>query len=167
MAQDLLDKKWLLMDIEYVQLAKHRDFRQGNNSRCHQCKRKLAIITYNKHKVVYEAYPCVKERELTAKEYSHFSFARRIIHKLDFEPKFRFKQCKYMTRVVQRLIRDYDIEILTYKGGLVEKDFAIDLGIESINLEDLGVKKVQSYDPLTEIRDHLRQLKEIAESSER
>ena len=67
-----------------------------------------------------------------------------------------------MGRVIRRMITDYGIEILIFKGGNVERDFAIELGIRSKNLEDFGVKKVYSHEPLEEIRDHLRQLKEIA-----
>ena len=64
--------------------------------------------------------------------------------------------------VISRMITDYGIEILLFKGGNVERDFAIELGIRSYNLEDFGIKKVESHDPLEEIQDHLRQLEEIA-----
>ena len=89
---------------------------------------------------------------------------RDVLHNGDFDfyPKKGFRRCRDMGRLIRRIIADYDIEILIYKGGNVERDFAIELGILSKCLEDFGVKKVNSHEPLEEIQDHLRQLKEIA-----
>ena len=62
------------------------------------------------------ASPCVREFKLTPKERSTSNWARRNLHNMDYEPKLGDKRCQDMTRVVKRLIRDYGIEIVAYKG---------------------------------------------------
>ena len=153
MARDLLSRKWMAMDIECIQLGKDRkanEFSPGYYAKIHQCKRKMGVVLYTGQEFLFEASPCIKESELKFSEKQSYDFARKKLHNGDFPfyPKKGFRRCRDMGRLIRRMIADYGIEILVFKGGNVEHDFVLELGIRYKNLEDFGVKKVDSHEPL-------------------
>ena len=52
-----------------------------------------------------------------------------------------------------------DIELVLYKGGIIERELCIDLHIPSLNLECIpSLKKVKSHNPRLEVNGYYAQL---------
>ena len=82
---------------------------------------------------------------------------------MDYYLNQGFKLCSNMIAGFKRFDEDYKIEIILYKGGLIESEVAEKLGLPSLNLELFGVSKATSQDPEAEIREFKKQLIEIYE----
>ena len=66
----------------------------------------MAIITYSGQEFLFEASLCIREFELTPKEWGTYNWAKWNIHNMDYKPKLGFKRYQDMTRVDERLRRN-------------------------------------------------------------
>ena len=51
---------------------------------------------------------------------------------------------------------------LILKGGTHEKDVSTEIGLDSVNIENVGVRKVNNHDPRQEVNLHYNQLIRLA-----
>ena len=163
-----MDTKYAIIDIEAINLSKSRSLTPGKYSRCHNCLRKVAILLYSDECVVYEGQPCVRQENLTKKELETFNFCRDKIHHLSYYPPsfYRpFTVCRNIPEMVKDYLHFNNISIVYYKGGCLEKDLCEKIGLESRNLEELGVKKARTHDPLAEVKFFKREIERIQQNS--
>ena len=145
----LKEDKWMIMDIEYIQTSKE-----------HQCVRKIYMLANNgSTESELEFYPCVWYKDLEAKYRRTFHYCQKYIHKLTYNPQTYSPLCTNVLEEINNFIVYNGIELVLYKGGIIERDLCIDLDIPSINLELIpNLKTVTSHDPRVEVNWYYAQL---------
>ena len=61
---------------------------------------------------------------------------------MDYCPRDTKLKCKDAENVIKNFASGLNEELILYKGGNIEKEFCEKNGIDAINIEDVGVKKV-------------------------
>ena len=122
----------------------------------HQCIRNLFILCKDGVTCKYkDFYACKRYRELETKYQRAFRYCQRRVHHLQYEPrKSDSPSCAHATYFLQNFIRENRIDLVLYKGGIVEKRLCNDAGVSALNIETLGAPKVKSHDPRIEVRAH-------------
>ena len=148
-------EEWVLVDIEGIRTTAK-----------HSCNRKVCIGRKNGYDyTVIEAQPCYRYMELDEKYKKAHRYCKKFIHRLPFTPKRGHHKCKNTKELTKRYIGE--CKLILYKGGVLEETLAEEIGCDAINIETIGVKKgkdlLHAHDPLMEIRDYYRQMKEICE----
>ena len=148
-AKELKENNWMIMDIEYIQTSKE-----------HQCVRKIYMLAKNgSTESELEFYPCVRYKDLKAKYRHTFHYCQKYIHKLTYNPQTYSPLCTNVLEEINNFIVYNGIELVLYKGGIIERDLCIDLDIPSINLELIpNLKTVKSHDPRVEVNWYYAQL---------
>ena len=146
---ELMKKKWLIMDIEYIQTSKE-----------HRCIRKLYMLAKDGFtEKELEFHPCVRYRSMSKRNRQSFHYCKKHIHKLSFYPTTYASSCDTALEKIGRFIDENNVEIVLYKGGEIESDLCSDIGIPSYNIEGIkGLEKVHSHDPRTEVNCYYIQL---------
>ena len=141
----LRGKNFALIDCEYIQTTS-----------LHQCVRSMYILCKNGFTCKYtEFYACKRYRELEAKHKTTFRYCHKRIHHLSYEPKQKKSpSCVKAKDILHHFINTNNIQIMLYKGGIIEQRLCNEVGIPSLHLEFLGVPKVSSHDPRIELHNH-------------
>ena len=147
--QSIKEKNWMIMDIEYIQTSKE-----------HKCVRKLYILAKNgSEEMELEFYPCIRYKDLSKKYQSSFHYCQKYVHKLTYNPRNYSPLCENILKEINNFIVYNDIELVLYKGGIIERDLCIDLHIPSLNLECIpSLKTVKSHNPRVEVNWYYAQL---------
>ncbi len=148
-AKKLKENKWMIMDIEYIQTSKE-----------HQCVRKLYMLANNgSTESELEFYPCVRYKDLESGYRRAFHYCQKYIHKLTYNPQTYSPLCTNVLEEINNFIVYNGIELVLYKGGIIERNLCIDLDIPSINLELIpNLKTMKSHDPRVEVNWYYAQL---------
>ena len=143
------ENNWMIIDIEYIQTSKE-----------HRCVRKIYMLAKNgSTESEIEFYPCVRYKDLEAMYRRAFHYCQKYIHKLIYNPKTYSPLCTNVLKEINNFIVYNGIELVLYKGGIIERDLCIDLNIPSMNLELIpNLTKVKSYDPRMEVNWYYAQL---------
>ena len=153
MLADLMkEKNWAIMDIEYIQTSK-----------VHRCVRKLYILANDGFTdKELEFHPCVRYRNMDKQHQRSFHYCKTHIHKLSYYPKVYASPCSTTLEKINKFIVDNDINFILYKGGEIEKDLCVDLGIPSFNIECFReLEKAYSHDPRVEVNCYFSQINEF------
>ena len=110
-----------------------------------------------------EFIPCKKFEELEEKYQNAFRYCRKKIHHLNFYPSRKKKNfpCQEAKVIIKDFLDKINSDIIFYKGGNFEKKISTDIGVDSFNIEQFGVKKVNSHDPKDEIYLHYKHIENI------
>ena len=98
-----------------------------------------------------EFIPCAEFNSLNKKYQRAFIYCYKNIHKLDYRPKDTILQCKDAEDVIKEFASRLNAELIIYKGGSIEKRLCEKINIDSMNIEDVGAKKVDSDSPKVEV----------------
>ena len=147
----VLKTNWIILDMEMIRTSKK-----------HCCVRKV----YALHKDGYrhlqaEFVPCVAFADLSSEDKNSYKYCYKKVHGLPYYPAryTRSAPCLKAKHVLQSFIADTCSEVILYKGGIFEKRISADIGVESFNIERLGIQKVNSHDPKEEVHLHYGTLK--------
>ena len=125
--------------------------RSGN----HECIRRLYILGKDGFTSLERDFrPCVDFEELCEKDRRSFRYCRKHIHHLKYYPAYSSPRCIDSMDIVKRFITENNINLLLYKGGVIERKLAEKLNISSYNIERIGAPKVNSHDPEVEVNAH-------------
>ena len=141
------NENFIIVDIEAIKTSEE-----------HSCIRKLYILSKNGMKdLEVEFVPCKWLSELSWKYKQSFFYCQRHIHKLNYYPPRHVSlKCKDAPSVVRNF--DRNVNLMLYKGGEHEKELAEKIGMDSINIEDVGVQRVNSHDPKEEVNLYFNSL---------
>ena len=146
--QVILQRKYILLDMEMVQTSKN-----------HACVRKLyALSKDGERDLEMEFIPCVEFKQMEDKYKKSFFYCKKNIHKLSYYPLKKSLPCREAKYVLKNFVLSLDADIIFYKGGIFERDISTEIGIDSFDITQLGVKKVNSHDPKKEIQLHYKQI---------
>jgi len=73
---------------------------------------------------------------------------------LEYYPTAYADRCVNSLAIIKDFITTNNINLLLYKGGIIEKRLAEKLNIASYNIEKVGAPKVDSHDPEVEVNAH-------------
>ena len=79
-------------------------------------------------------------------------------HKLTYNLNVQSLGCNQAKEVIKHLLNKDKIDMVLYKGGIVERDFCREINIAAYNIEQLNVVKVNSHDPEEEVNLYYKQL---------
>ena len=143
----ILNRRWLILDVEYIQDVEHR------------CIRKLGYITKYGIRGTEEYFPCRELKELTFKDRRSFWYCYNHIHGLPFKPTTGGgKTCCDALAEIRTILAMNDCDMILYKGGDIEKRLGEKIGVETYNIERIGVTKADNHDPLQEVISYWNQL---------
>ena len=151
--QRLNEKNWALLDIEYIQCT-----------RTHKCIRKLYILAKDGYTdLKLEFFPCQPFPALKRRYQRAFRYCQQEIHKLSYYPEEPSSPCSTAAEKLKKFIVDNEIDLVLYKGGIVEKNLCDELDIDSFNIElfEEDLEKVYSHDPYEEVNCYFIQLIEF------
>ena len=151
--QRLNEKNWALLDIEYIQCT-----------RTHKCIRKLYILAKDGYTdLKLEFFPCKPFPALERRYQRAFRYCQQEIHKLSYCPEGPSSPCSTAAEKLNKFIVDNEIDLVLYKGGIVEKNLCDELDIDSFNIElfEEDLEKVYSHDPYEEVNCYFIQLIEF------
>ena len=162
----LLSQKYVILDIEAIALDKNRQsVAAGRYANIHNCTRKFAALLYDGSSLVREFKPCLDWRDLTNGERFRHRLCEAKIHKLSYYPKYPAAQtCAEAVDVFLNYIQAHEVNVVYFKGGLLELDFCNDLDITMVDLEQYGIDKAPSsceHDPLLECKNYLEQINQL------
>ena len=148
-AKELKTRNWMIMDIEYIQTSK-----------THQCIRKLYMLSKNgSTESDLDFYPCVRYKDLSRKYQSAFQYCQKHIHKLPYNPRNYSPLCCHVLKEINDFIVHNAIELVLYKGGMIEYKLCEELCITSMNLEVIPqLKKAYSHNPKVEVNFYYAQI---------
>ena len=143
----ILNAEWLILDVEYIQDHKHR------------CIRKLAYITKHGVTGTAEFFPCRELEDLSFKDRRSFWFCYYNIHGLSFKPTTGGgKMCCDAIAEIGKILATNNCDVILYKGGDIEKKLGEEIGVETFDIEKIGVGKANNHDPLQEVIFYRNQL---------
>ena len=152
--QDILQRKYILLDMEMVQTSKN-----------HACVRKLyALSKDGERDLEMEFIPCVEFKQMEDKYKKTFVYCKKNIHNLCYYPLKKSLPCREAKYVLKNFLSDVNADIILYKGGHFEEDISNEIKVDSFDITQLGVRKVNSHNPKEEIHLHFKQLKDIVNS---
>ena len=141
------NENFIIVDIEAIKISED-----------HACIRKIYILSKNGMKnLEVECTPCKWLCELPKKYKEAFFYCQRHIHKLNYYPP---RYCTVKCNDVPNIVRNFDrnVKLMLYKGGEYEKKLARSIGMDSINIEEVGIQKVNSHNPKEEVNLYFNQL---------
>ena len=146
------EQNWAILDIEYIQTGKE-----------HRCVRKLYMLAKNGFiDKELEFHPCIRYKSMSKRNKRSFHYCQEHIHKLSYYPKTHASTCDTAVEKIGRFIDDNKIDFILYKGGHIEHDVCMELGISSYNIECIkGLEKAYSHDPRVEVKCYYAQLVEL------
>ena len=151
---------WKLMDKDVKTMFAILDCECIQTTRHHCCIRKMFILSENGlEKKEQDFTPCIKFNHLEEKYKRAFKYCKRKIHKLTYNPE-HYYPCILSVNVIDNFIKMNNINLVLYKGGSLEKNICENIGIKSLNLEDVGVPKASSHQPKEEVFEHLKYIQE-------
>ena len=141
------NENFVIVDIEAIKTSEQ-----------HSCVRKMYILSKDGMKdLEVEFVPCIWLSELSWKYKQSFFYCQHHIHKLNYYPPQHVTlKCKDAPNIVRNF--DRNVKLMLYKGGDHEKKLARIIGMDSINIEDVGIQKVNSHDPKEEVNLYFNQL---------
>ena len=123
--QRLNEKNWALLDIEYIQCT-----------HTHKCIRKLYILAKDGYTdLKLEFFPCKPFPTLERRYQRAFRYCQQEIHKLSYCPEGPSSPCSTAAEKLNKFIVDNEIDLVLYKGGIVEKNICDKLDIDSFDIE--------------------------------
>ena len=148
-AKELKTRNWMIIDIEYIQTSKK-----------HQCIRKLYMLSKNgSTESELEFYLCVRYNNLSRKYQRAFHYCQKYIHKLSYNPRNYSPLCCHILKEINDFIVHNEIELVLYKGGMIEYKLCEELCITSMNLEVIPqLKKAYSHNPKVEVNFYYAQI---------
>ena len=149
---ELLKRQYTVVDIEGITLSSHRNFPKGRFSRRHNCIRKISFEFWDNSTQSLEFRPCVAWHDLDDVERRSFSYCKKHIHGLPFNPRLS-SSCTNSVKMIEQLLKHKQADVILYKGGQLERDLADKLQIECRNLEEFGVPKFPAgvHNPQAEV----------------
>ena len=137
------------MDIEYIQTLKTR-----------LCIRKLYMLSKNgSTESDLDFYPCVRYKDLSRQYQSAFQYCQKYIHKLSYNPRNYSPLCCHILKEINDFIVHNAIELVLYKGGMIEYKLCEELCITSMDLEVIPqLKKAYSHNPKVEVNFYYAQI---------
>ena len=161
----LKNVKYCILDIEAISLHSRKGRQYGPPpgafSHVHNCTRKMAVQLWNEKTYMEEFHPCLTMNDLSVNEKKSYYWCKRKIHHLDYNPYHGARECMDAPNAIMKMIRENEIQIILYKGGVIEKDMAYLIGVECVNLEDFGIAKAPDHNPLNEVAFYHRELKKL------
>ena len=133
---------YAILDIEGIRISKD-----------HVCTRKSYILHENGKDLCLEFKPCIDIIDLELKYYKSFRYCEREIHKLSYYPRTN-RPCADAARELKKFVEEYNIDVVYYKGGHLEKDMCHTIKIPCFNIENVSAPKVPSHDPRVEVKSH-------------
>ena len=126
----------------------------------HHCTRKLYDLHQNGVDEILTQYePCVTFEEFEkSPDFRSFVYCFNNVHKLPFNA-FNGKSCVDSSTDLKNFIAKYNINMIYYKGGHLEKDLCQEINVPCFNLEKVGAPKIPSHDPRIEVRGHWKFVK--------
>ena len=104
-------------------------------------------------------YPCVRHKDLTSKYKNAFHYCKKYIHKLSYNPKKYSPLCHNILTEINDFIVHNGIELVLYKGGMIEYNLCEKLCIPSMNLEVIPqIEKSYSHNPKFEVNLYYAQI---------
>ena len=144
----IYNENFILLDIEAIK-----------TSDAHNCVRKLYMLGKDGLTCLEaEFLPCKRLRDLEKKYKKTFYFCQRNIHRLDYYHPTTKLKCRDAKALVYNFAKSLDAKLVLYKGGHLEKDLCTVIGLDCMNIETVGVKKVYSHDPREEVNLYYQQL---------
>ena len=153
---EILRRNYVLLDMEMIQI-----------SRDHACVRKLyALSKDGKRDIEMEFIPCKEFEYLEYKYKNAFWYCKRNIHHLEYLPTGQKENlfCQEAKYILKKFLTDLNADIILYKGGHFERDIGNEIKVDTFDITQLGVKKVNSHDPKVEIHLHFKQIKDIVDN---
>ena len=158
-------ESYAIIDIEGISLGKDRDYPPaGKYNKIHVCRRKVAVELWDGRSLVLESVPCVPYTGLTTKERSSFSWCRKNIHELTYQPFMSRLKCMDVADRIREFFIVNGVHHAYYKGGNIERDICYEIGINAFNLEDIGVPKAPTelrHNPRADVAFYHREMKRI------
>ena len=143
----VLAQKWIILDVEYIQTDDHK------------CRRKIACVDKFKRTLCMEFFPCKIFGELSAKDRRTYFWNKKHTHHLPYEPvRGGGHMCEDANEIIREFVDYTESEIILFKGGVIEKEIGKEIGVQTYDLERLGVKKAKNHNPLEEVQDYYNQL---------
>ena len=141
---NLRKRNFVILDIEYIRTLEN-----------HCCIRKLYLLSKDGiQEREADLVPCQHFKDMEQKYQNSFLYCKRNIHHLPFYPKKRIFKCYYARRIIEEFMDITGADLVLYKGGNIERNLCNRMGLESYNIEELGVKKVTTHDPREEVNIH-------------
>ena len=138
-----LEVRYAIIDIEAIALGKWRSIPlKGRYARQHNCRRKVSILCFNGATMDLETRPCVMKADLDREEWRQFRHCQREVHLLPFlpVPPEAYPRCIEVRRLVKEFLVENRIEKVFHKGGDLERDLAVEIGFESVDIAWYGVR---------------------------
>ena len=150
-AKEIMKRNYIILDMEMIQTTKD-----------HACIRKFyALSKDSKTDIEMDGIPCKQFKDLEKKYQKAFFYCRNHIHHLGYYPtrdKERIR-CQNVKFIIKNFLLRVNADIIFYKGGIHEKDISAEIGVDSFNIEELGIPKTNSHDPKEEVHTHYKKLK--------
>ena len=146
------EREYIILDIEAIRTSKE-----------HNCIRKLyALSKCGKKDIEQEFFPCIPYNYLEEKYKRTFHYCKKNIHKLPYYPRRNVSNlyCSDAERIVREFLSELQADLVFFKGGCIEKRLCCNIGVESFDIADLGLPKVNSHDPFREVQEHYKNLQE-------
>ena len=138
------------MDVESI--AVHRS---------HACTRKMFILDSDgKTSELWEFTPCIDIEKIASCYVKSFKHCQRHVHQLPYYPSKMSPPCCSATQKLASFVRRNSIQVIFYKGGILERNLCAQINVPSFNIEFLNVPKVNSHDPVVEVKAHYQYLME-------
>ena len=150
-AKKIMKRNYIILDMETIQTAKD-----------HACARKLyALHNDGVSNIKIECFPCKPFSELDLKYQKAFIYCKKKIHHLKYYPTHLRKLvcCRDVKHIIKNFIDEVNTDIIFYKGGTCERNLSAEIGVESFNIEELGIPKANSHDPEEEVHTHYEKIK--------
>ena len=141
-------RNFVILDIEYIRTSEN-----------HCCVRKLYLLSKDGiSEQEAEFVPCKNFIDMEQKYQNSFLYCQRRIHHLSFLPKNRIFSCTHVNQRIKEFMNILGADLILYKGGHIEKDICVEIGIESYNIEQLGAPKLSTHNPREEVNIHYNYL---------
>ena len=100
---------------------------------------------------------CSSFQQFEEKYQKAFIFCKRHIHKLNYYPKGISEPCRLAATRLKTFVKSNDIDVILFKGGVIEKRLCGDARIRCFDIGSI-VPKVKSHRPRTEVHSHFHYL---------
>lgn len=137
----LRSKNFAIIDCEGIQCSKE-----------HICIRNMYILAKDGFSDKEgEFIPCKRYEDLEERYRRAYHYCKKNIHKLSYTPKDSLRRCTEAAILLREYIFRNNIDIILYKGGVIEKKLCDSINVTSYNIEALGVPKAPSHQPKDEV----------------
>ena len=137
-----------IVDIEGIQV-----------NETHICVREMYILADDGITDYHQEFvACSSFQQIEKKYQNAFIFCKRFIHKLNYYPKKKKSEpCTLAATRLKTFIKSNNIDVVFFKGGVIEKRLCDVAGIRCFDIGSI-VPKVYSHNPRIEVHSHFHYL---------